>query len=45
MWFRNVGTHNEGQFGVIAWIEYAGDFYFELDYHEGKFLWGKEIRF
>ena len=45
MWFRNMGTHREGQFGVTAWIEYAGDFYFELDYHEGKFLWGKKIRF
>jgi hypothetical protein len=45
MWFRNVGKHVDGQFGVIAWIEYAGDYYFELDYHTGKFLWGKEIRF
>jgi hypothetical protein len=45
MWFRNVGTHNDGQFGVTAWVEYAGDFYFELDYHEGRFLWGREIRF
>ncbi|WP_201313833.1 hypothetical protein [Dyella sp. EPa41] len=45
MWFRNVGTHMDGQYGVTAWIEYAGDFYFELDYHEGRFLWGKEIRF
>lgn len=45
MWFRNVGTHQDGKFGVTAWIEYAGDFYFELDYHAGRFLWGKEIRF
>jgi hypothetical protein len=45
MWFRNEGTHNDGKFGVTAWIEYAGDFYFELDYHEGRFLWGREIRF
>ncbi|WP_201313834.1 hypothetical protein [Dyella sp. EPa41] len=45
MWFRNVGAHMDGQYGVTAWIEYAGDFYFELDYHEGRFLWGKEIRF
>lgn len=45
MWFRNIGTHPDGQFGVTAWIEFAGDFYFELDYHEGRFLWGKEIRF
>jgi len=45
MWFRNVGEHVEGSFGVTAWIEGAGDFYFELDYHGGIFLWGKEIRF
>lgn len=45
MWFRNIGTHSDGKFGVTAWIEYAGDFYFELDYHRGSFLWGKEIRF
>jgi hypothetical protein len=45
MWFRNIGTHDDGQFGVTAWIEYAGDFYYELDYHEGNFLWGKQIRF
>jgi hypothetical protein len=45
MWFRNVGTHMDGQFGVTAWVEHAGDFYFELDYHEGRFLWGREIRF
>lgn len=45
MWFRNIGTHPNGQFGVTAWIEYVGDFYFELDYRGGRFLWGKEIRF
>lgn len=45
MWFRSVDTHCDGKFGVSAWIEFAGDFYFELDYHEGCFLWGKEIRF
>jgi len=45
MWFRNIGVHPDGEFGVTAWIEYAGDFYFELDYREGRFLWGKEIRF
>lgn len=51
MWFRNVSppyvnpeTGEEGQFGVSAWIEYAGLYYFELDYHTGKFLWSKEIR-
>lgn len=45
MWFRGVDTHCDGKFGVGAWIEYAGDFYFELDYRAGRFLWGKEIRF
>lgn len=45
MWFRNVGQHKDGKFGVTAWIEYAGDYYFELDYQSGQFLWGKEIRF
>lgn len=51
MWFRNIATHKDGKFGVSAWIEgsgsggYAeGDWYFELDYHTGKFLWGREIR-
>jgi len=44
-WFRGPSTHPDGKYGVIAWIEYAGDFYFELDYHEGRFLWGKEIRY
>jgi len=52
MWFRNIDgpydnpiTGEKGEFGVSAWIEYAGDYYFELDYHAGKFLWGKPIRF
>jgi len=52
MWFRNIDgpydnpiTGEKGKFGVSAWIEYAGDYYFELDYHTGKFLWGKPIRF
>lgn len=34
-----------GQFGVKAWVELAGEYYFELDWCAGKFLWGKEIRF
>jgi len=48
---KNPKDGKLGQFGVSAWIEgsgsggYAeGDWYFELDYHTGKFLWGKEIR-
>lgn len=44
-WFRDIGTYPGGQYGVTAWVERAGDFYFELDYREGRFLWGKEIRF
>lgn len=49
--YINPKNGKQGQFGVSAWIEgsgsggYAeGDWYFELDYHTGKFLWGKEIR-
>lgn len=34
-----------GKFGVKAWVEYAGEYYFELDWKTGKFLWGREIRF
>jgi hypothetical protein len=34
----------KGDFGVTAWVEYAGRYYFELDYHSGQFLWGREIR-
>lgn len=44
-WFRGPSTHPDGRFGVTAWIEYAGDFYFELNYQAGSFLWGKEIRY
>lgn len=32
-----------GDFGVTAWVEYAGKYYFELDYRTGKFLWGRQI--
>lgn len=49
--FNNVSSPFEvlidgkkSEFGVTAWVEHAGDYYFELDYHTGKFLWGKEIR-
>lgn len=34
----------EARYGLVASIEYAGDYYFELNYHTGEFLWGKEIR-
>lgn len=33
----------KGKFGVTAWVEYAGKYYFELDYHTGQFLWCKRI--
>lgn len=49
--YVNPKTGEKGNFGVSAYIEgsgsggYAeGDWYFELDYHGGNFLWGKEIR-
>ena len=42
--YENPADGKMGQFGVTAWIEYAGMYYFELDYHTGKFLWGKPIR-
>jgi hypothetical protein len=36
----NPKTGEEGKFGVLAWVQFAGDYCFELDYHAGKFLWG-----
>lgn len=42
--YVNPDDGREGQFGVIAWVEFAGMYYFELDYHTGQFLWGREIR-
>lgn len=35
----------DSQYGLTARIEYAGQYYFELDYRTGKFLWGRAIRF
>lgn len=43
--YANPVDGNEGKFGVKAWVEYAGEYYFELNWHTGEFLWGKEIRF
>jgi hypothetical protein len=40
----NPADGTEGQFGLNAWVEHAGTYYFELNYHTGQFLWGKEIR-
>jgi len=42
--FVNPADGKVGQFGVTAWVEHAGKYYFELDYPSGQFLWGKEIR-
>ncbi len=42
--YVNPRTGENGKFGVTAWVERAGLFYFELDYHSGQFLWGKQIR-
>ena len=39
--WENPATGEPGHFGVLAWVEYAGDYYFELDYRNGKFLWCK----
>lgn len=33
-------TGKEGKFAVLAWVEYAGDYAFELDWRTGEFLWG-----
>lgn len=43
--YLNPIDNKPGQFGVKAWVEFAGEYYFELDWHTGEFLWGKEIRF
>lgn len=37
-------TGKKGIFGVTAWVERMGNFYFELDYHSGQFLWCRQIR-
>ncbi len=49
--FAGIGTPcinpldgKKGRFGLEAWVEHAGRYYFELDYHTGQFLWGREIR-
>ncbi|MDM0106119.1 hypothetical protein QTH97_14335 [Variovorax sp. J22R24] len=42
--YVNPADGKPGEFGVTAWVELAGQYYFELDYHIGQFLWGREIR-
>lgn len=41
--YVNPKTGVQGQFGVEAYVE-EGRFYFELNYHTGEFLWGRQIR-
>lgn len=41
--YINPADGKQGKFGVTAWVEYAGKYYFELDYHTGQFLWCKRI--
>jgi len=36
----NPKTGEKGQFAVLAWVQYAGDYAFELDWKTGQFLWG-----
>lgn len=36
----NLKTGEQGKFAVLAWVEYAGDYAFELDWKTGQFLWG-----
>ncbi len=41
--YANPADGKKGKFGVTAWVEHAGKYYFELDYHTGQFLWCKRI--
>jgi hypothetical protein len=41
--WENPTTGEPGRYGVLAWVDYAGDHYFELDYKTGKFLWCKRL--
>ncbi|MDW5443186.1 hypothetical protein [Polaromonas sp. SM01] len=43
--YENPMNNEMGKFGVRAWVELGGEFYFELDWRTGEFLWGREIRF
>ena len=43
--FANPTNGELGRFGMKAWVELGGEYYFELDWRTGEFLWGKEIRF
>ena len=43
VWVEHSKERN--QYGLTAVIADAGEYYFELDYHTGRFLSGTEIRF
>lgn len=36
----NPKTGEIGKFAVLAWVQYAGDYAFELNWETGQFLWG-----
>lgn len=36
----NPKTGEAGKFAVLTWVEYAGNYAFELDWRTGQFLWG-----
>lgn len=36
----NPKTGEVGKFAVLTWVEFAGDYAFELDWRTGQFLWG-----
>ncbi|MES2415262.1 MAG: hypothetical protein V4614_15780 [Pseudomonadota bacterium] len=36
----NTRTGEKGNFAVLAWMQCAGDYAFELDWRTGRFLWG-----
>lgn len=48
--YAHPETNEPGDFGVRAYLEYGDglyencDYYFELDWHTGQFLWGRPIR-
>lgn len=38
--WENPKTGEIGKFAVLTWVQYAGDYAFELDWRTGQFLWG-----
>ncbi len=37
-------TGELGVYGVTAWVERSGKYYFELNYQTGQFVWCRQIR-